>query len=95
MAISPNGKSAYVADTNGVWQYTINPTTGKLTPKKPATVGTGKGTHNIVIAPDGKNAYVITVSNDRIAQYASTRAPARSAPSPYRPRPPSCIPKRS
>jgi 6-phosphogluconolactonase (cycloisomerase 2 family) len=68
VAIAPNDRSAYVAtSTNGVWQYTINPTTGKLSPKKPET--TGGSTHNIVIAPTGKNAYVIGATSSRVSQY--------------------------
>jgi 6-phosphogluconolactonase (cycloisomerase 2 family) len=68
VAIAPNNRSAYVAtSTNGVWQYTINPTTGKLSPKKPET--TGGSTHNIVIAPTGKNAYVIGATSSRVSQY--------------------------
>ena len=65
---SPNGRSAYVAtSTNGVWQYTINPTTGELAPKTPET--TGGTAHNIVIAPNGKNAYVIGATSSRVSQY--------------------------
>jgi 6-phosphogluconolactonase len=68
IAIAPNGKSVYVAtSTNGVWQYTINPTTGELSPKKPRTT---RGTeHNIVIAPNGKNAYVIGDTRSGVSQY--------------------------
>lgn len=68
IAIAPNGKSVYVAtSTKGVWQYTINPTTGKLSPKKPETSG---GTdHNIAIAPDGNNAYVIGDTSSGVSQY--------------------------
>ena len=68
IAIAPNGKSVYVAtSTKGVWQYTINPTTGKLSPKDPET--TGGTEHNIVIAPNGKNAYVIDATSSRVSQY--------------------------
>ena len=68
IAIAPNGKSVYVAtNTNGVWQYTTNPTTGKLSPKNPET--TGGTEHNIVIAPNGKNAYVIGATSRRVSQY--------------------------
>jgi 6-phosphogluconolactonase (cycloisomerase 2 family) len=68
IAIAPNGKSVYVAtSTHGVWQYTINPTTGKLTAKNPET--TGGTDHNIVIAPSGKNAYVIGDTSRGVSQY--------------------------
>jgi DNA-binding beta-propeller fold protein YncE len=64
IAVSPDGKNAYV--TNGgegsefdnVSQYSIDPTTGKLSPKEPATVAAGKHPHGIAISPDGKSAYV-------------------------------------
>jgi 6-phosphogluconolactonase (cycloisomerase 2 family) len=68
IAITPNGKSLYVA-VSAVWQYTINPATGKLTPKSPATVRAPGSAHEIQIAPDGKNAYVVTVQNSTISQY--------------------------
>ena len=65
----PNGKSVYVAtSTNGVWQYTINPTTGQLSPKKPES--TGGTEHNIVIALNGENAYVIGDTRSGVAQYS-------------------------
>jgi 6-phosphogluconolactonase (cycloisomerase 2 family) len=68
IAIAPNGKSVYVAtSTHGVWQYTINPTTGRLSPKNPET--TGGTEHNIVIAPNGKNAYVIGATRRGVSQY--------------------------
>jgi 6-phosphogluconolactonase (cycloisomerase 2 family) len=68
IAIAPNGKSVYVAtSTKGVWQYTINPTTGKLTPKNPET--TGGTEHNIVIASNGNNAYVIGDTSRGVCQY--------------------------
>jgi DNA-binding beta-propeller fold protein YncE len=40
----------------------------------PATVTTGPGTHDLVMAPDGKSAYVLTVDNNTIAQYAISPA---------------------
>jgi 6-phosphogluconolactonase (cycloisomerase 2 family) len=68
IAIAPNGRSVYVAtSTHGVWQYTINPTTGRVSPKKPET--TGGAEHNIVIAPNGKSAYVIGATNRGVSQY--------------------------
>ena len=68
IAITPNGKSLYVA-VNSIYQYSINPTTGKLTPKSPATVAAPGTAHDLRITPDGKSAYVVTVANDRISQY--------------------------
>jgi 6-phosphogluconolactonase (cycloisomerase 2 family) len=68
IAITPNGKSLYVA-VSAVWQYTINPTTGQLAPKSPATVAAPGNAHEIAIAPDGKNAYVVTLGNNTVSQY--------------------------
>jgi 6-phosphogluconolactonase (cycloisomerase 2 family) len=68
IAITPDGKSLYVA-VRRVWQYTINPTTGRLTPKKPATVVARGTAHDIAIAPNGRDAYVVTVANNTVSQY--------------------------
>ena len=83
MAIAPNGRSAYLAapgagsggsGAGAVWQYNIDPITGQLTPKSPATAAAGFGPHNIVIAPNGKNAYVTTVADSKLAQYRINQA---------------------
>jgi 6-phosphogluconolactonase (cycloisomerase 2 family) len=77
ITIAPDGKSAYVA-AETIWQYSINPATGKLTPKSPASLASGG--HDLAVAPDGKNLYVVTVDDDTIAQYAiSPRTGALSA----------------
>lgn len=55
----PNGKSLYVA-VGPVWQYSINPATGELTPKSPATIAAPGTAHDLAIAPNGKNVYVVT-----------------------------------
>lgn len=81
----PNGRSAYVSSTasgGAVWQYTIDPTTGKLTPKSPATAAAGFAPHNIVIAANGKNAYVITVANSKVAQYRINQRSGTLSPKP-------------
>jgi DNA-binding beta-propeller fold protein YncE len=72
ITIAPDGTSAYVTDSNTIWQYSISPATGKLTPMSPVMVAAGKGPHDLAVAPDGKNLYVVTVSDDTIAQYAIT-----------------------
>jgi DNA-binding beta-propeller fold protein YncE len=87
ITIAPDGKSAYVTGTGytktgdgTIWQYSINPATGRLTPKSPATVATGRGPHDLAISPDGKNLYVVTVANDTVSQYRiSPRTGALSA----------------
>jgi 6-phosphogluconolactonase (cycloisomerase 2 family) len=76
ITIAPDGKSAYVTGTGytktsdgTIWQYSINPATGKLTPKSPETVATGRAPHDFAITPDGMNLYVVTVANDTVSQY--------------------------
>ncbi len=65
IAASPQGTSVYVVDSSatgrparGVSQYTVNPITGRLTPKSPATVVTGGQPNWIAVSPDGTSAYV-------------------------------------
>ena len=73
VAVSPQGTSAYAVDNlsntaGAVSQYTLNPATGKLTPKSPRTVATaGVPSGIITVSPDGKNAYV--PSGKAISQY--------------------------
>jgi 6-phosphogluconolactonase len=79
IAVSPRGTSAYavdnLSDTAGaVSQYTLNPATGKLTPKSPAMVAGGGAPHDLAVAPDGKNLYVVNVRGATIAQYAISPA---------------------
>jgi DNA-binding beta-propeller fold protein YncE len=50
LAVSPDGENLYVVNTSVVWQYTIDPATGKLTPKNPATVPTPGSSTGIAIA---------------------------------------------
>ena len=75
VAVSPQGTSLYVVDGLGnaageVSQYTINPATGKLTPKSPKTVPTAAGPSGIIaVSPDGKNAYVPDFTAKVISQY--------------------------
>jgi len=70
IAIDPQGNSLYVASQgsasapgNDVSQYTIDQNTGRLTPKSPATVATGRGPVAIAVTPDGKSAYVVAGPN--------------------------------
>src|SRR6185437_11827022 len=85
IAIAPDGTSAYVATSTGVWQYTISPATGELFPKTPRSAGPAE--HNIVISPDGKYAYVIGDTSRGVCRYRFnprtgplTPKPASTAP---------------
>jgi 6-phosphogluconolactonase (cycloisomerase 2 family) len=64
------GRRTSNSDKGGtVSQYSINPTTGDLTPKSPAAVALKGGPHDLAIAPDGKNAYVVSVLDNTVSQY--------------------------
>jgi Putative Ig domain/Lactonase, 7-bladed beta-propeller len=71
LAVSPDGKSAYVTNQNEntVSQYTIEPS-GALSPKTPATVATGASPQGVAVSPDGASAYVTNRSDNTVSQYA-------------------------
>ncbi len=94
VAVAPDGKSAYVTSANPsdpfgagtVSQYNINPLTGKLSLKTPATVVAGPGNpFSIAVTPDGKNAYVVNLigvagRRDTVSQYTINLATGRLTP---------------
>jgi DNA-binding beta-propeller fold protein YncE len=86
VAVSPQGTSVYVVDAPGsaageVSQYTIDPATGKLTPKSPKTVPAAGGPSGIIaVAPDGKNAYVPDFTAKAISQYRIGPATGKLTP---------------
>jgi 6-phosphogluconolactonase len=59
VAVSPDGKSAYVTNAfdNTVSQYDIG-AGGRLKPNTPASVGTGGFPLGVAVSPDGKSVYV-------------------------------------
>jgi 6-phosphogluconolactonase len=63
LTVDPAGKFLYVSalDSDGatVSMFTINQTTGLLTPTSPATVLTDGDPFQVVVAPSGKFAYVV------------------------------------
>jgi 6-phosphogluconolactonase len=74
--VAPNGKFAYVVDnltssneTFGVWQYTVNSTTGVLTQNNPATVGAGNAPTAIAIDPTNSFAYVVNRLDNTVSMY--------------------------
>ena len=64
VTVDPTGKYAYVADRSGginpgtVSEYTIDATTGALTPITGSPVAAGVGPESVVVDPTGKYAYV-------------------------------------
>jgi len=88
IAISPQGTSAYAVDNlsntaGAVSQYTLNPATGKLTPKSPRMVATaGVPSGIIAISPDGRNAYV--PAGKSISQYRISPVTGKLTPMPPR-----------
>jgi DNA-binding beta-propeller fold protein YncE len=88
IAVSPQGTSAYAVDNlsntaGAVSQYTLNPATGKLTPKSPKTVATaGVPSGIITVSPDGKNAYV--PAGKAISQFRISPATGKLTPMPPR-----------
>jgi 6-phosphogluconolactonase len=58
--VTPNGRSAYALNSfgSGISQYDIDPMTGGLSPKTPATVDTGLFPRAMIVSPNGKSAYV-------------------------------------
>ena len=58
IAVTPDGRSAYVATTSGqLAQYDVA-TDGKLTPKTPPTVDAAFLATGIAVSPDGRSVYV-------------------------------------
>ncbi|MGA3011158.1 MAG: beta-propeller fold lactonase family protein [Terracidiphilus sp.] len=76
VAVDPSTKFAYVPNnnsgstlTNGVSQYTINSTTGVLTPDTPAAVAAGNTPTAVVVDPSGKYAYVTNRTDNTISMF--------------------------
>lgn len=71
-ALSPDGKSVYVVNsysgTSTVSQYARNGA-GELTALEPASVVAPTEPYDIVISPDGENAYVTSRKEKEVAQY--------------------------
>ncbi len=74
IAVSSDGKSAYVTGGNVISQYNIDPVTGVLSLKNPATVAAGANPQGIAVTPDSKNAYAANlgsgVGQGTVSQYS-------------------------
>ncbi len=68
IAVSPDGKSVYVANTNtnpadpdGISEYDVG-ANGELTPKAAATIAGGDAPYGIAVTPDGKSVYIANIN---------------------------------
>ncbi len=68
VAVSPDGRSAYVTDYRNVWQYDVGPS-GALSPKSPATVASGDMAYGVAASPDGESVYVTDYTLADVWQY--------------------------
>jgi 6-phosphogluconolactonase (cycloisomerase 2 family) len=66
IAISPDGKNAYVPSGKAISQYRISPVTGKLTPMPPKTVAGAGFPVGIKVAPDGRYLYFVSSMNCQV-----------------------------
>src|SRR5437764_168218 len=84
-ALASSGGTAYVTNqgSDTVSQYTIDATTGALTPKQPPSVAAPAQPLHLAATPDGRNLYVTTGSGGSVAQY--TIDPVSGALSPKSP----------
>src|SRR5262245_40912255 len=62
--------SVYVTDSgeNKVSQFNVGPG-GKLSPKTPAKLATGKGPGGVTVNPNGPSAYVVNSFSANVSQY--------------------------
>jgi 6-phosphogluconolactonase len=75
LAISPDGKSVYVADdaspgTVSQLTRTGSGTSGTLMAMSTPTVAAGEATEGVVVSPDGKNVYATNEVTNNISQYS-------------------------
>ena len=87
VVVAPSGKFAYVVNnlsggemTDGVWQYTINPTTGILTQNTPATIAAGNAPTEIAVDPTSKFAYVINRLDNTVSMFTIDPGTGNLAP---------------
>ncbi len=71
VAIDPNGKFAYVDNyaSANVSAYTINATSGALTPVAGSPFGAPSGPINVAVDPKGKFVYVPNDASNSVSAY--------------------------
>jgi 6-phosphogluconolactonase (cycloisomerase 2 family) len=86
IAVTPDGRNAYAANLgNGaapdtVSQYSIDRSTGALSPKTPPTVSADVGPTGVAVAPNGRSLYVTNQQSDDISQYSIGRRTGALSP---------------
>jgi 6-phosphogluconolactonase len=81
MAVDPSGRFAYAAnlvsnasDEATISMYTINPTTGTLTPTNPPTVPTGFFPQGIAIDPLGRFVYTANSDDNTVSMFTINKS---------------------
>jgi 6-phosphogluconolactonase (cycloisomerase 2 family) len=76
VVVSTSGKFAYVVNnltgndkTDGVWEYTVNFTTGVLTPTPSIAVPAGAGPTGIAVDPTSSYAYVVNRQDNTVSMF--------------------------
>lgn len=76
VVVAPSGKFAYVVNnlsgpdsSSGVWQYTVNPTTGVLIENTPAAVAAGNRPTAIAVDPNSRFAYVVNRQDNTVSMF--------------------------
>ena len=84
IAISPDGRDAYVAsDFGGVSEFDVGPG-GALTPKPVPTISAGANPTGVAVSPDGNSVYVANFGSGNVSEFdvgAGGELSAKSSPS--------------
>jgi len=87
LAVTPNGKSVYVSNflDDTISQYNVDPSTGALSPKNPATIESGNspafgGAAGVAVTPDGTTAYVVNSADNLVWMYNIDPATGKLSP---------------
>ena len=87
MAVSPNGQFAYVANftSDDVSAYTINATTGALTPVPGSPFAAGLEPVSVAVSQNGQFAYVANDGSNDVSAYTINATTGALTPVPGSP----------
>jgi 6-phosphogluconolactonase (cycloisomerase 2 family) len=91
VAVSPNGQFAYVVNSfsaggiGNVSAYTINATTGALTPVPGSPFAAGSGPFSVAVSANGQFAYVANVFSNDVSAYTINATTGALTPVPGSP----------